>query len=481
MAHKLDRLFNPRTVAVVGDKRANDYMWLRCQTTFKGKVYSVQIDPQEIPGIEELGFQNYSSLLSIEEPIDYVIVAVPRNVTPRIIADCVKARVGGASLFTSGFSETRTEEGRKLEQEIALIARQGGLNMVGPNCMGVFNPALGLRQDINQYSGMSGQVGFIAQSGTHAIFFSLVGNRHGVNASKTVSFGNAAVLDSTDYLEYLGQDRETKAIGMYLEGVKDGARFFRTLKDVAARKPVLIWNGGRTAEGARAAMCHTGAMASQMAIWESIIAQCGAIRVNNLEEMVDTTKALVYLRPPAGGRVGLVAHSGGQSVVIADAFSREGLQVPMLSDRSYQEFASFYTIIGGSYMNPLDISWNVMDTDGILKSLRIVERDENIDAVVLEVCIPFLSQIWEYDPTYLERLLDALKSYDAECKKTFCIALVAGQKEEEAMQLGERFMKAGMATFPSFERSARAMKKLVQYYGWPGRGAPNGFRKEISI
>ncbi len=460
-AKDLDRVFNPRSVAVVGDKKNSDYMWLRSLSTFQGEVYSVQIDPREIPGIEELGYRNYPSLLDVPRPVDYVIIAVPRAVAPKIVADCIKAGVGGATLFTAGFAETNSEEGVRLEREIAEIARQANFPLIGPNCMGIFNPRIGLRQDNTQYSGEGGPAGFIAQSGTHAIFFSLVGEAHGVKISKAVSYGNAAVLDSPDYLEYLANDEETKVVGMYVEGVREGRRFFQCLREAASRKPVVVWKGGNSAEGARATACHTGALASAPILWDAAIRQCGAVKVDSLEEMVDVVKALLYLRPPSGRRAGLIAHSGGQSVVITDAFVQEGLAVPLLDDRSYREFASFFDAIGGSYVNPLDISWNVLSLDDLQRTLDIMSRDENVDFLVLEICMPFLSQIWEYYPPFLDNLLQLLGNFNRTCARCFAIVLVAGQMEAEASALRRRLMDAGVVSFPTFQRAARALRKVL--------------------
>src|SRR4030042_6388051 len=140
----LDRAFNPRTVAVVGDKQQSNYMWLRGVSNFRGKVYSVQIDPREIPGIEALGVTNYLSLLDIPEPVDYVVCAVPRAVSPRIVQDCIKKEVGAVHLFTSGFAETGTEEGIRLQSIITQMAKEANLNLIGPNCMGIYTPRIGL-------------------------------------------------------------------------------------------------------------------------------------------------------------------------------------------------------------------------------------------------------------------------------------------------------------------------------------------------
>jgi len=451
-------------VAVIGDKMANGYVWLRNMSTFTGKLYSVQIDPNELAGIEQLGVKNYKSLLDIPEPVDYVLVAVPRAVAPRIIGDCIRKGVGGASLFTSGFAETHSDEGATLQETLVRMALEANLNLIGPNCMGVFNPRLGVRQDINQYHGQSGPVGFISQSGTHAIFFSQVGARHGLLVSKSVSYGNGAVMDSADYLDYFADDDETKVIGLYIEGVKDGRRFLDSLRRAARRKPVLVWKGGRGEEGNRAISSHTGSLASTPALWDSLVRQCGAIRIDNLDETVDCMKTLLYVNPPFGTRVALVAQSGGQSVVIADAFTKAGLTAPLLSQSSYQQFASFFNTIGGTYLNPLDTSWHAPSIKDSIRILDILSTDTNVDSLVAELSLPFLSQIWDFYPPYLDDLVAALAGFKARCSKAFLVVISAGQLEEEALTVRNKLMDKGIPSFPSFDRAARALAKVAEYH-----------------
>ena len=451
-------------MAVIGDKMANGYVWLRNMSTFTGKLYSVQIDPNELAGIEQLGVKNYKSLLDIPEPVDYVLVAVPRAVAPRIIGDCIRKGVGGASLFTSGFAETHSDEGATLQETLVRMALEANLNLIGPNCMGVFNPRLGVRQDINQYHGQSGPVGFISQSGTHAIFFSQVGARHGLLVSKSVSYGNGAVMDSADYLDYFADDDETKVIGLYIEGVKDGRRFLDSLRRAARRKPVLVWKGGRGEEGNRAISSHTGSLASTPALWDSLVRQCGAIRIDNLDETVDCMKTLLYVNPPFGTRVALVAQSGGQSVVIADAFTKAGLTAPLLSQSSYQQFASFFNTIGGTYLNPLDTSWHAPSIKDSIRILDILSTDTNVDSLVAELSLPFLSQIWDFYPPYLDDLVAALAGFKARCSKAFLVVISAGQLEEEALTVRNKLMDKGIPSFPSFDRAARALAKVAEYH-----------------
>jgi len=461
---KLDRAFNPRSVAVVGDKMEMGYMWLNGLAHFQGKVYSVQVDEKELPGIEALGVKNYFSLLDIPDEVDYVICAVPRAVAPKIVKDCIEKKVGGVMLFTSGFAETNTEEGIRLQKIITEMAQEADLNLIGPNCVGIFNPKIGLCHAMDQYYGDGGNVGFIAQSGTHATFFSLVGEINGIRVSKSVSYGNAVVLDSTDYLEYLGEDEDTEIIGLYIEGVRKGRQFFTALREIAKRKPVLIWKGGQTEEGSRATASHTASLAESPLIWDALIRQCGAIKVNNLDEMVDTIAALLYAKPTTGSRVGLCAMTGGQSVVIADAFSKAGLEIPLLTERSYREFASFFDIIGSSYRNPLDISSNFRSLDNIIRCIDILNNDERIDAVVLELSIVFLTRLAWLVPNFFDNLIDALTLYKARSNKPFLTILVSAHAESEAIEAKKKLVERGIPSFPSFERGAKALKKVAEYH-----------------
>ena len=347
--HDLHRALNPKSVVVVGSKKADAYMWLRNYSTFTaGPLYSVQIDPNEIPGIEAMGVTNFTSLMDVPGEIDYVMLAVPRLVAARVLADCAKKGVGGVALFTSGFAETGEEEGMKLQEQLLQIARDGNVTLIGPNCMGLYNRRLGIRQSAEQGHGEAGDVGFISQSGTHAINFGLVGEQHGVRVSTSISMGNAIVLDVPDYLDYLADDAETKVIAMYIEGVKDGPRFVRSLRRAASMKPVVVWKGGVTDAGARATASHTGALATSQAVFSAIVRQAGALQAESLEDTVDVVKALLYSKPTTGRGMGLMAMKGGQSVVITDAFVNAGLDVPRLSDASYAELKSFLNIVGGS-------------------------------------------------------------------------------------------------------------------------------------
>lgn len=461
---RLHRAFNPRTVAVVGDKMALGYMWLNSLAHFQGKLYSVQVDEREFPGIAALGIENYLRLQDIPDEIDYVIVAVPSTVTPRIVRDCVSKKVGGATLFTSGFAESGTADGRRLQQAIASIASEGNLNLIGPNCMGIHNPRIGVRHSHDQPYGEGGTVGFIAQSGTHATFFTLMAPANGVRVSKSVSYGNAAVLDSPDFLEYFGTDNETEMIGLYVEGVNDGRRLFSILQKVARRKPVLVWKGGDTEEGNRATSSHTGSLAGSPQVWDALIKQCGAIKVESLDEMIDVMKVLLRARPGTGNRVGLAAMTGGQSVAITDAFTSAGFDVPMLTEDSYRKFEPFFNTLGASYRNPLDVSFNFPHLDRIIKSLDILGQDENIDSVVLEITVPFMKDLDWLKPGLFDELVGELARFKDRSPKPVIAIVVPGHVEPQALEVKGKLVAHDIPTFPSFERGANALMKAIAYH-----------------
>jgi acyl-CoA synthetase (NDP forming) len=470
LIRRLERALNPRTVAVVGDKGPG-YMWLRSYREFKGKLYSVQVDAAQIPGIEAMGIPNYASLLDIPDELDYVMCAVPRQVAPRITADAAAKKVGAIAFFTSGFAETDEEIGIRLQEQLLQIALENDLLIIGPNCMGLYNPAIGIRQSGGQATGESGPVAFISQSGTHAINFGTTGYANGIRISKSVSMGNAIVLNAAHYIEYLTEDPETKVIAMYMEGVKDGRHLFAALKKATAVKPVVVWKGGQTPAGQRATHSHTASLATPAAIWQAVVRQTGVIPTDSLDETLDVCKALVYAKPTAGNRMALLAMTGGQSVSITDAFAKQGLEVPPLTEASYARLSEFFNIIGGSYRNPFDMAGTIgqrgatSEQDNLREILRIVEADPNIDAIAVDARGPGGGpQPGTPGADQSNRMVEALREVRERSAKPVISIVHPGANEGHAAEGRQQFLNAGIASFHSFERAAVAMAKAISYW-----------------
>ncbi len=446
---------------MVGDSKQTNFEWLRGQLEFTGKLYSVQVNPDTIAEIKAMGVENYKTLLDIPEPVDLAIVAVSRSIAPRVLEDCIKKDVAAAHFFTAGFSETGTEEGKELEQMLKKNVEGANFHLIGPNCMGIFNPALGIRQSPDQYTGVSGPVGFISQSGAIALTFSLEAHLQGLDINKSVSSGNGIALDATDFLEYFGGDPEVQAIGMYMEGVNDGRKFFETLRQVVKKKPVVIWKGGRSDDGDRAIASHTGALALSRAVWDTMVKQCGAVAVTGTEPLIDTLKALLYMPPVRGDRVAVAGGSGGQSVAITDAFADVGLKVPPLTKESYDELATFFNVVGGSYRNPIDTAGPVRRD--MKRILEIVERDANIDNLAL-VCSTKPGR--QMMPGQLQGSLDLAQHIKDRTSKPLMVFvfLFTPDASREKRDIIFRYQQIGIPAFPSIKRGVTALSNALDYH-----------------
>jgi acyl-CoA synthetase (NDP forming) len=458
---RLDRTLNPRTVAVVGDAKIRDYRWLKSMSTFQGTVYSVQVDPNEIPEIEAMGIPNYASLVDIPEEIDFVLVAVPRNVAPIILKQCIEKNVAGAAFFTSGFAETATAEGHELQETITQLARDSGLALIGPNCMGLYNPEVGVRFGPTQPSGFEGNVSFVSQSGAHAGDFVEASHESGVMLGKAVSFGNGIVLENADYLEYFADDPKTEYLAMYVEGLQDGQRFFSALREATSHKPVVLWKGGRTEAGGRATASHTASLAGSVDIWDAACRQAGAIQTHSLTETVDVLKALTLLPPFSGDRIGVSGGSGGQSVSMTDAFSTAGLQVPTLTNESYAQLEKWFSLVGASFRNPIDMGSNRKEIEQIFE---ILDRDTNIDLIAMQ-----LRPRPEEDPERerLEEQIQVLARSKKQSSKPHIALLHSPSPLAHAAAIHEteqRLGKLGIPGFHSYERAAVALAKVRGYH-----------------
>ncbi|MBM4414882.1 MAG: hypothetical protein FJ035_01125 [Chloroflexi bacterium] len=464
MKQQLDRVFHPKVIAIVGAKRDNDYMWLRAHEPFSafGTIYHVNIDQREWPGAEALGFKNVASLLDIPEPVDYVAISVPNKVVPAVLRDCAAKGVGGAHIFASGFAETATAEGRELEEAVRRIAVEGEFALIGPNCMGIYHPAMGLRPGRDMPFGSGGYFSYLSQSGTTTMAIGSAAPASGIAVAKGISFGNGTVLNATDFLRYLAADEPTEMIGIYLEGVHDGAAFFDALREASARKPVIAWKVGSTTESARAGVAHTGSPPVPATLWDAVLTVCGAINVRSIEEMLDAASALRYA-PGIGARTALIAVSGGHSGKIADVFSRAGFLMPPLADASLAEIASYAELEGGSYANPIE-GPSVRGPERLARTLDVLARDPAFDAIVLE----YGAGAVQRDARAVDERIEVLRAYRDRHPDVPVVTVLSTDTPYiegiDVQALTRRFVDAGLASFPSMERGALALSRARDYH-----------------
>jgi acyl-CoA synthetase (NDP forming) len=464
---QLDRAFNPRTVAVIGAKKSAGYNWLQHVRRVHGKAYSVHTNPESAREIADLGFENYASVLDIPDQIDYVIVCTPRSAAPQVIRECIRKGVGGVGMFSSGFAETKEPEGVRLQQEIVRLATEADLPLIGPNCMGLYNPRAGIKFMPEQVVGpeAAGPVTFVSQSGGHGATFATAALAAGLGINKIISFGNGATMESADYLEYFAGDSDTRVIAMYVEGVRDGRRFFDVLKRATLHKPVVVWKGWQTPIGQRATSSHTGSLAIPNDIWDAAIRQAGAVRADNLEEAVDAVKALLFLPPVTGRGAALIGGSGGQSVSVSDAFAKAGMDVPLFTEASYAKLRDFFRLVGASYMNPIDVGGG--NQAQIQTIVDIALNDANIDILAVQVSAGRRRGLNPQQARETETLLEVLKKAAARTRKPIVAMLVSADIYKEADGMGEldrELREAGIRSFLTHERTARALYKLTDYH-----------------
>lgn len=460
---KLDRVFYPRSVAVVGSKQVDNHSWLRTVLPFQGPKYHVNLDKNEWPSAEALGFPNYPSLLDIPGDVDFVIVSVPAPVVPRVLKDCIAKKVAGVHLYTAGFSETGTEEGFRLEKQIADMAKAAGLHIVGPNCVGIFNPEIGLGVNIGGYHGTHGELAFISQSGSQASGFTKMALALGIQASKVVSMGNGIVLDSPDYLEYLSKDDNTKVIGLYLEGVRDGPRFVRALRAICPHKPVLVWKVGETEDAARAVAAHSTSKTTNPAIWDAMIRQVGAIKSESAEDLLEAAKLLLWMPPSTGNRVGILALSGGHATEMSNIFSKAGMVVPRLTEESYKRILEHFNVVGSTYANPLE-GRTLNDIVNMNNVLDVLSDDPNIDTIVHELS---LSERNGKISLYRGHGIDLLREFRSRVKKPY-MAILPSSFPRPPQELFDtaynQLIKAGIPTIIGAHNAAHALRQFVDYH-----------------
>jgi acyl-CoA synthetase (NDP forming) len=468
---ELGTAFHPNVVAVVGvasDARRDapsvlgGAAFIRAyeQLDFPGHIYLVN------PGTTEvLGYKAYPSVSSLPEPPDLVIIAVPARFVPDILEDCIVANVKNIHMLTAGFEETGETQANELGKRVREIALRGGLRIIGPNCMGLYVPAAGIGF-FERLPKKSGPVSFVSQSGGHCNWYTHYAPNYGIYFSKVISFGNAYVLDSTDFLDYLAGDPETKVICMYLEGVKDGGKLLRQVRKINRVKPVIFWKAGLTVSGSRAVASHTASLAGQEAIWRGFFAQTGAVPVHSLEEMAETTMSFLYVTPPKGKRVAVIGAGGGTSVAAADVCSTEGLDVPPLSQSTQNELKKFIPLAGASIKNPLDTGLVFRDVSLLVKELEAVAADPVIDMLII---MPHLDMARRFGSDQVEKMISYLCDF-ARINRFGKPAVIvfhsfANDPSESELRLKLRveLSNKGVAVYNTLAGASRALAKLYEH------------------
>lgn len=344
-------ILHPKSIAVVGASKNPGkvgYAVFRNLLNFKGKLYPVNPQAEDI-----LGIPVYKTLSDIPEPVEMVVVAIPAPKVPEIIHEAGTLGAKVAVILTAGFRETG-EEGRKLEDELLRVARETGIRIVGPNCLGIIIPPLELNATFDVQSPLSGQIGFISQSGaiiTTVLDWSI---SRRIGFSSVISVGNQSDMGFIEYLQVLDQDPTTYAIILYVEEIRDGRNFIKYASTMRGRKPIIALKSGSSERGQEAASSHTGSLAGSFETYIAAFRQAGVIPAFSLNEAFDIARLAVSEGYPRGKRTIILTNAGGFGVLAADYAEKFGLDMINLPDAVYEELNRLLPDLW-SHKNPVDL------------------------------------------------------------------------------------------------------------------------------
>lgn len=462
--HPFELLFHPRGIAVIGASNKPDNWATRgflqplLEINYPGKLYPVNLTAAPVSGLKA-----YSRVSQIPGSVDYVVLSVPIGKVLSCIEDCAAKGVKYVCIYTAGFSESGLAEGKEQEAKFLKIARQSGMRLLGPNCIGIFFRA-GQRSFKRLNPEKPGNLAYISQSGRFCNDFLSYCEQRGLAFSKVVSFGNALDINETDLLEYMGQDNDTGIITSYIEGIRDGQRFAKVLRETSKIKPVIIVKGGFTEGGQRAIMSHTASLSGNEEVWRGLMKQSGAISASNLEEMSDIAMTLNLMSNLKGVRVTLIGAGGGANVLASDALSQQGFKIPAFNDDIQRKLRKFIPVSGTWVTNPVDFSPQTAGNP-LLTSMTI-EIVGNLDEIDLVVVHYMMGKWAGADEEHARNFGNSIREAGKKIKKPLAIILESHGFPEimkMAYEMKQDWIKAGICVYPNINRAAVCLGKLAGY------------------
>lgn len=445
--------FSPKSIAIIGASEkpgVGKTIFYNIAKHFKGKIYPVTPSNPTVGGLTA-----YKNVLDIPDSIDLAVVAAPSKFTPSVMEEVGKKGIKGAIIVSAGFKEV-DEAGAKLEREVGETAKKYGIKVIGPNCLGImsFSKDNIMNSTFLKITPKFGNIALVSQSGAICAATVEDAEAQNIGFSKVISMGNKVDMDESDVLELLAEDEDTRVIVMYLEDIRNATRFMEIAKRITTqrKKPIIVLKSGRTAEGAKAAASHTGALGGSDANYEAAFAQCGVIRVDTMGELFDLATAFSK-QPLPDGNVVIVSNAGGPAIISTDACSRYGLKMADIS--SIRDEISEVIPAYGSPRNPVDI---VGDADYLRfeKVLLLTLAHPNVGSVVT-MCTP--SATLNYDD--LARVL--VKMSQRFPNKTILASLMGLAEGTENRRI---MSEGGIPYYLYSEPAIRTLKAMYDFKKW---------------
>lgn len=449
----------PQSIAIIGasadpTKRGYKAMYGLIKDGYRGAIYPIN------PKIDDVfGVRTYPKLEAVPGEIDLALICTPASTVPGLMEECGRKKVKGAIVLASGFREIGGD-GIKLEQRVMDAARAGGVRFIGPNTSGVFN----LHHKVNLLALANiraGDIGFISQSGNMLLSLALEAEHNGhVGFSTYVGPGNQTDIGFNDYLEYLGEECNTRVATFYVEGFRDGHRFLSIAREVCKSKPVVVYKSGSTEQGKRAAKSHTGALAGSYEMTVDVLRQAGVSVVHNSDEILPVAEGLGLMQYARGRRVAIVSDGGGQATIATDRLTEAGLELATLSDDTRRRLAAIL-LPQASLANPVDVAGSTDANPALLaECMAILAADENVDAVFL------VGMFGGYSIRFAEHLLggemrgaESMIELSRRVDKPLVIYSLYAPIRPPALR---RLHEAGLPVYASIEHATRVLAALAE-------------------
>jgi acetyl coenzyme A synthetase (ADP forming)-like protein len=454
----LEKFFNPSSIAVIGASRKKNKLgriiFEQIITGgYKGKLYPVNPKAKKIAG-----FRCFASVKDIKGKLDLAIVVVPAPIVPKVVEECIEKRIEAIVIISSGFSETGTKEGRNLENQLKELIKKSRSRIIGPNCIGIFNPSKKLDMLFLSQKRMKrpklGSISFISQSGAVGSTILDWLAEENVGISKFVSYGNAVDVDECDLIEYLAKDKDTKVITMYLEGIKaPGKKFMKVIRKVSKKKPIIVLKAGKTEKGTKAVASHTGSLAGSAKIYSAAFKQTGIVEAYSWEELFDFAKAFATQPLPRGDKLAIITDGGGFGVLATDEAERQGLKLvepsKALKEKLRKQMPSYVIL-----HNPIDLTGDAT-AERYRVAIETCLKSGEFDGIVAIT----LFQV----PTLGEEVVDFMIKLNKKYKKPL-LCCAAGS--EFTMKLSNRLELAGIPVYETPERAVKVFAAMVKYKNW---------------
>lgn len=446
-------IFYPNSVAVIGASPDFKRLGYHCMSSlimsqFKGKIYPIHPSLPEISGLNA-----YPSIKAVPDKVDLAIIVVRISLVPSILNECIEKGVKGIILITAGFKEINDKAGAELQNEVAAIANQANIKIIGPNTFGIVNLHANLDATFTPEFSLTqrGDISLVSQSGGFCHLMAPLAMVEHVGFSKIIGIGNRCNVDFADILDYLADDGDTKVIMMFVEGTDDARRLFEVAQNVTRKKPVVALKVGRFRSKDKAAYSHTGSLAGKHQIYTAAFEQAGIIMVDSSIELLDVAKALALCPLPRGNRVAVLSAQAGPAIIASDICEQHGLILADFSTKTTEQVEKLLPPLS-IRSNPIDMGPAWYDWETIRKVIEVTLADENIDSIVLYTAYASANR------PLLKEIAGLLKSPAYGKPIISCFPSPTGVWVEEKRELED----SGVVLYPTPERAAKALVGLVK-------------------